>query len=109
MYIRYIPEGDNMYTIEDIVVTKAPYTTRKWYHGSNGNPSEFRYGKSTTALCFTTKDGKYTTGTPDSDGYSYWQSVSDGIRIGHTSTDYVFGCDAGLYGAVEKLNKIISK
>ena len=97
-----------MYTIKDIVVTNAHYTTRKWYHGRNGNPSEFQYGKS-TALCFTTKDGKYTTGTPDSDGYSYWQIVSNGVRIGNTSYDYIFGCDKGLAGAVEVLNKIISK
>jgi hypothetical protein len=74
----------------------------------NGKPSDYQDGKA-YALCFATKDGAFTTGIPDSNGYTSWYIASNGMRLDQSSYQYVFGCEAGLAGAVKALNKIISK
>ena len=55
-----------------------------------------------------TLDGKYHTGLPDPQGYSYWRD-QDGDRIGSFATDYVFACGTRHDRACEKLNKLIIK
>jgi hypothetical protein len=100
------------YTVEDLDSTEVEYERREWLpacpeHGRE--VSEYRYFKS-KALCFTTKDGKYTTGKPDSDDYSYWHETKEPhIRLGMIATDYVFGSAYGKEPAVKKLNEMIKK
>ena len=53
------------YTVDDLVVSEVEYD----YRMKVSTPSLWKYSKA-KAACFTTKDGKYTTGVPDSDGYS---------------------------------------
>jgi hypothetical protein len=97
------------YTPEDIHVTPVEYERREWWPACprlGREVSEFRYFKA-QALCFTTKDGLYTTGKPNSDDMSYWHESSDpNGRLGNIATDYVFGCTGGLESAVKKLNEI---
>jgi hypothetical protein len=102
------------YTVDDIITTEVESEQRKWWPASEnlGRPaSEYRYSI-VKALSFTTKDGKYTTGIPDTDGFSYWRVLKDPdlqIRLGRASYDYVFGCMSGLESAVNKLNELIKE
>lgn len=97
-----------IYTVDDIISTSVEYERRDWWPACErlGRPvSEFRYSKA-KALCFTTKDGKYTTGSPNSDDFSYWRATSEpNGHLGNLGYDYVFGCPDGLAKAVEVLNK----
>jgi len=100
------------YTADDIVTTEVEYERREWWPANVelGRPvSEYRYSPA-KALCFSTKDGKYTTGAPESDDFSYWRKTAEPrSRIGSIAFDYVFGCASGLEGAVERLNELVKE
>jgi hypothetical protein len=97
-----------MYTVEDIEYVEVEFDYRSWWpQAATGKPSEWRYTKD-KALKFSTKDGKYHTGIPDSDGYSIWHEGN--TPLGSISTDYVLGtlvCD-NLKHVTDKLNKLIA-
>lgn len=99
------------YTTNDIAYKEVLYDHRTWWpQCCTGKPSDWKYTKA-KALCFYTKDGKYTTGAPDSDDCSYWREVSRPFSMGRTSTDYVFGtlvCDNLKY-VTNKLNELIAR
>jgi hypothetical protein len=100
------------YTVDDIITTEVAYERREWWPDCarlGRLISEFRYFQD-KALCFSTKDGKYTTGAPDIDSGSYWyETVEPRVRLGTYAYDYVFGCTSGLEGAVERLNKLVKE
>lgn len=88
-----------MYTVDDLDCQGIEFEYRK--HNLNGVSYEVQ-----RALKFTTKDGKYESTHPDSDGYSYWKKVGDDIKLGHTSYDYIFVIEQGKIDAVRVLNKL---
>ena len=100
-------ENKKTYSREDIVCDFVSYDRKEYFIDQNGQ-SQFRFVKD-RALCFMTKDGKYTTGKPDSNDFSYWHQTSDNMMLGSTSCDYVFGCESGIDFAIRKLNSLIPR
>jgi hypothetical protein len=95
------------YTVNDLIASEVEYDHRDWIISSLVGPSAWKYSK-VKAVCFTTKDGKYTTGTPDSDDFSYWRDAN-GIRLGKTSVDFVFGTFGNEQRVVDNLNKLLQQ
>lgn len=100
------------YTVDNLIITEVEYERRTWWPASlplGRTVSEFKYTKA-KALMFTTKDGKYTTGSPDPDDFSMWrETVEPRCPLGYSATDYVFGAMGGVELAISKLNQLIKE
>ena len=95
-----------MYTTDDIEMETVEYEVERW----NSSKSRYDYSKA-QAICFKTKDGKYTTGKPDGQSFSYWHDKWDGTRLGNPLTDYVLGTLTlnNLEYVTKKLNNLIER